>query len=145
MKKLVYLVVLCFLSLSFAHAQRAEHMEKLKSVKIGMITERLALSAEQAKTFWPIYNQYEAEKRKLYQETRQKLRPEPGSSRTEEAELSRQDDLFEMKEMELELTKKYRPKFLTSITAKQYSDLLLAEREFNQMLIKELRERKGRP
>jgi hypothetical protein len=36
--------------------------QKLESAKIAFITNRLDLTAEQAKGFWPIYNEYEKKK-----------------------------------------------------------------------------------
>lgn len=119
-----------------------EQFEKLRAMKVGMITQKISLTEEQAKSFWPIYDQYDAEKRKLTQDLRNKLRESRGQ-RNENNELARQDEVFKLREKELALAKSYRPRFLNVISAKQYSDLLLAEREFNQMILRELRERRN--
>ena len=39
-----------------------EWMEKMKAEKIAFITTELNLSAEEAQTFWPVYNKVEADK-----------------------------------------------------------------------------------
>jgi hypothetical protein len=41
---------------------RRVEREKLETAKIAFITNRLKLSADQAKDFWPLYNEYEAKK-----------------------------------------------------------------------------------
>ncbi|MGR3809462.1 Spy/CpxP family protein refolding chaperone [Jiulongibacter sp. NS-SX5] len=119
-----------------------QQMERLKAMKVAMITQKLDLSADQAKGFWPVYDEFDAEKRKLNHDLREKLRETRGE-RTDQTEIKRQDEIFKLREQELALTKSYRPRFLEVISAKQYSDLLLAEKEFNQMLLKELRHRRN--
>ena len=110
-------------------------------MKVGMITEKISLTEEQAKGFWPIYNRFDAEKRQVNQTIREQMRAEARGS--EQAEIARQDAIFKLRQQEVELAKKYRPEFLKVISASQYSDLLLAEKEFNQMLLRELRERRN--
>ncbi len=118
-----------------------EAIERLRAMKVAMITEKISLTEDQAKGFWPIYNRYDGERRKLNQNLREQMRKNsPGS---EETELARQDAIFELREQEVELSKRYRPEFLKVISASQYSDLLIAEKEFSQMLLKELRDRRS--
>ena len=119
-----------------------EQFEKLRAMKVGMITQKISLTEEQAKSFWPIYDRYDEEKHQLNQDLRSKLRETRGQ-RNEDNEIARQDEVFKLREKELALAKSYRPQFLEVISAKQYSDLLLAEREFNQMILRELRERRN--
>jgi Spy/CpxP family protein refolding chaperone len=142
------LSVFIALLLSFSTmAQRSDgsrpNMEKLKAMKVGVITEKLGLTENQAKGFWPIYNQFDDERQDLNRAMRSKMRASRDEESTEESEIARQDEVFELREKELALSKRYRPEFLRVISAKQYSDLVLAEREFNQMLLRELRERRN--
>ena len=142
-------LVLITLLMSFSvMAQRPDgssrpNMEKLKAMKVGVLTEKLELTENQAKGFWPIYNKFDDERQNLNRAMRAKMRATGDEESTEESEIARQDELFELREKELDLTKRYRPEFLRVISAKQYSDLVLAEREFNQMLLRELRERRN--
>lgn len=68
-KLLTYKVISTFfftllLSIS-AFAQRGDNMppknEKLKTLKIAHITEKLDLTEKEAQVFWPIYNQFDKE------------------------------------------------------------------------------------
>jgi Skp family chaperone for outer membrane proteins len=131
------------LLIGFSSVAQRPNMEKLRAVKVGMITEKLALTESQAKSFWPVYNKFDAERHELKRALRAKMGYSRSKETSEEDELERQDEIFELKEKELELSRKYRPAFLKVISAKQYSDLDVAEREFNQMLLRELRERRN--
>jgi hypothetical protein len=144
--KHIFIFLISFLAFQEAFAQRSDQqqsMERIRAMKVGMITEKVALTESQAKDFWPIYNRYDSERRQLNQSLREKLRrtSSPGS---EETEINRQDAIFKLREQELELEKQYRPQFMKVISASQYSDLLAAEKEFNQILLQELRQRGGR-
>jgi Skp family chaperone for outer membrane proteins len=141
-------LLMAFLMSFGAMAQRPaeggrSNMEKLKAMKVGVITEKLDLTPSEAKGFWPIYNKFDEERQSLNRAMRAKMRSSRDEESTEKSEIARQDEIFDLKEKELALTKRYRPDFLKVISAKQYSDLVLAEREFNQMLLRELRERRN--
>ncbi|WP_162628125.1 hypothetical protein [Arcticibacterium luteifluviistationis] len=144
--KLLLSTFFLFLSvISFAQkpsGRSGGNMERIKAMKVGLITEKLQLTEEQAKTFWPTYNKFEGEKRQLSRTLREKMKLNAERELTEKEEIKRQDEVFALKAKEVDLAKKYRPEFLQSISAKQYSDLVLAEREFNQMLLRELHERR---
>tara|TARA_R110000868_G_scaffold79928_11_gene227185 strand:+ start:1101 stop:1544 length:444 start_codon:yes stop_codon:yes gene_type:complete len=56
MKKIVTIIfVLGFYLLSFSQDNR----DKIKTLKIAYITEKLNLTQKQAQAFWPIYNNFE--------------------------------------------------------------------------------------
>ncbi len=71
MKKLLFTFLLLAGALAQLQAQQTREFrgnlsdgdrQKLESAKIAFITNRLDLTAEQAKGFWPIYNEYEKKK-----------------------------------------------------------------------------------
>lgn len=140
--KRIYFILLMLTTLSSGLYAQAP-MEKLKAMKVAHITEKLNLSSDQAKGFWPIYNQYEQEKRQISSAIRGKYGESRGENVGEKEAIAYQDEIFALKEKEAELIKLYRPRFLKVITATQFSDLLVAEKEFNQMLLQELRQRKA--
>lgn len=62
MKKILTIVfVLGFYLLSFSQDNR----DKIKTLKIAYITEKLNLTEKEAQAFWPIYNNFEDEFMKL--------------------------------------------------------------------------------
>src|SRR5207244_10877172 len=50
-----------------------QQMEKIKTMKIGFLTEKLSLSSEEAKTFWPVYNKYQDELETLRKNHRENI------------------------------------------------------------------------
>ncbi len=73
MKTLTSIVfILSFSLITFGQSNR----DKIKTLKIAYITEKLDLSEKEAQQFWPIYNNYEEENSKLRNEaseTRKKI------------------------------------------------------------------------
>ncbi len=145
MKQLILSILLIFCLVMGTKAQSSPrpNQERLKAIKVGMITEKLQLSAQQAKEFWPIYDEYSANKMALNKGIREKMHKNRGTEMSPEEHLKMQDEVLALQAKELDLVKNYRPRFLKVISAKQYSELQVAEREFNQMLLKELQNRRG--
>ncbi|HMQ43945.1 MAG TPA: hypothetical protein PKC63_06295 [Mariniflexile sp.] len=61
------LFILGFSIITFGQPNR----DKIKTLKIAYITEKLDLSEKEAQQFWPIYNSYEEENSKLRSEAYQ--------------------------------------------------------------------------
>lgn len=54
------LIILFFLSISsFAQQGMNEKKEQIKALKVGFITNELALTTEEASKFWPLYNAFD--------------------------------------------------------------------------------------
>jgi hypothetical protein len=58
MKKYLLVLLLTLGSLSQIKAQNGE---KIQTLKIAFITQKLQLTPDEAEKFWPIYNQYDNE------------------------------------------------------------------------------------
>ncbi len=143
--KLKFVLFITFIlnTLVIKAQERNSNHERLKAMKIGMITEKLQLTSDQAKDFWPVYDQYSAEKMTISRGIREKMRAGREAELTADQHLKMQEEVLNLQAKELDLTKKYRSKFLDIISAKQYSDLMLTEKQFNQMLLKELQDRRS--
>ncbi len=64
--KIILIAVFLFTSLLSAQERKTGNkFEQVKSLKIAHITSELALTPEEASTFWPIYNSYEEKQREL--------------------------------------------------------------------------------
>jgi Spy/CpxP family protein refolding chaperone len=115
--------------------------ERIRAMKVGMITNELKLSESQAEKFWPIYNNYSEEKNEIHQQIR-RLHTRPDENLSNNEVMKRQDKILDLQQEELNVTKKYRDNFMRVITAQQYASLMAAERKFNQMLLDKLKERR---
>ena len=140
MKKYIYLfTIIATISLN-AMAQKGERLE---AMKIGFITERLNLSSEEAKVFWPVYNKFTEDLKKLRQSTKGKIADEmadmPAMTDTEAEKVL--NDMVNFKINEADLLKKYATEFKKVLPIKKVVLLFKAENDFKRELLKKLAQR----
>lgn len=118
--------------------QSQESIQKVEAVKVGFITQRLNLNANQATAFWPIYNAYSNEKKEIKAQVK-KLREQSQSiSNTDEQILSSLKDMLALKKKEAEIDMLYYEKFKKVITPRQLAELYKAEQDFAKLLLSKL-------
>lgn len=129
-------------AMSFAQNQRGR--ERIKSLKVAFITERLNLSTEEAQVFWPLYNEHEenieAIKRRERREIRSQLQDFEYLSEAEADEL-----LGKMIGLETEkhrLNAAYIKRMSDVISPKKTFMLIRAEEDFKKRLLKEIQQRR---
>jgi len=131
-----------------AHAQEEEQpqngsaREKIKAARIGLITQRLALTSDQAEKFWPIYNEFTDKRtslRKSYKDAERNINPNNPDPKQQESlvELG-----LKVKQDELSLEKEYSNKLMSVITAQQMLNLRQAEKDFRNIIINMLNNRR---
>ena len=119
-------------------------MEKVKTMKIGFITQKLDLTSDEAKIFWPVYNGYENEMETL----RKQRRGERKEARAEYDKLSDKDaekvidDEIAFRQKELDVQKKYHAQYKQVLPARKIAILYRSEEAFKRELIDRMRERK---
>jgi hypothetical protein len=148
MNKFFYVLLFGLVSLSVL-AQDADEdnvqqgdnaREKIKAARIGLITQRLGLTPEQAEKFWPIYNEFAAKRQELVKEYRQAERNSPkGDPKQQEALVNLG---LKLKQDELSLEKEYSSKMLNVISAQQILNLRQAERDFRKIILNQLQQRR---
>ena len=144
MKYLLF-IFLVFISAFTLKAQRAEDRqggERIRAMKVGMITQELKLNENQAEKFWPIYNSFSEDKLAIHKSIRSLSSKNANKTATNDELLKKQEEILNFKQEELNLEKRYRENFLKVISAQQYTKLLETERKFNQMLLEKLKERR---
>ncbi|MGZ4048808.1 MAG: hypothetical protein ACXVNN_05550 [Bacteroidia bacterium] len=121
MKKYLLIILLIVGSLSGIKVQ-AQDGEKIQSLKIAFITQKLQLTPDEAQKFWPIYNQYDQEIKAL------QLNDKNGP-------------VIENEEKLLNIRKKYVSSFEKVIGPEKVNRLFNAERDFREILIRRLQNR----
>lgn len=116
---------------------RKERMEKIENAKIAFLTEKLQLNTGQAQKFWPLYNEYQANRKQA------RSRPWIMKDANLEAKTDQQvregiTEMHNIRQNELNVEKKYVNKFLKVISVKQLATLYRSEREFTHVLLKKL-------
>lgn len=132
-----------------ASAQQPDQPEagaqkKIESLKSAYLGQQLNLSPEEAKRFWPVYQQYQqqmeslAEKRRENQDARNRM-THPSDQEVDQA----LDRDFNLQQQALQLREQYRQRFRQIIPSQKVMQLYKSERDFNMKLIRELRQRGG--
>ncbi len=134
---LILTLLLCCGLFSQLHAQRAQDKQRIKTIKIAFLTERLSLSSEEAEVFWPLYNEYEAEKQRLRQKEKEeihfKLREQMDFSEKEAKNLL--DLYIALEEEQEELDKAFIQQMSKTLSARKTLMLFKAEADFKRQLL----------
>ena len=142
-KPLIILTLLfCNLSINglAQGGKKEERNERVQAAKVSFITTKLDLNTTQAQQFWPMYNEYEAERKKIRKQMRQLKVDNILSDGTEDQLKTDIKKMFVLRQEELDLEKSYSDKFLKVLSAKQMVQFYRAEKEFTKVLLKRLRE-----
>ena len=143
----IFLFVLLLAGATRAFAQAEEEdgpvAERIKSAKIGLITTRLNLTADQSKQFWPVYEAYEADRKKIRVQMH-RLRVNSATMTATDDEIRKDlKELLNLRQKEVDAEKEYVGRFLKVVSPRQVAELYKSEKEFNRMLLQELRERRA--
>jgi len=116
--------------------------EKINSLRIAYLTDKLGLTPEQAEKFWPIYREFAQKRMEIRSELREakkgidKTNPDP-KKQQELVDLS-----LKIKQRVLDLEKDYSGRLLKVVTAEQMLRLPGAEADFRGYLNDLLQQRR---
>jgi hypothetical protein len=141
MKKLFTLSLLFLLTFN-AFAQRKEREERIKTLKIAFITERLAFTETEAQKFWPIYNAFEDKNNELRIQSHNHRKVENIETMTELEAKALVDDMILLENKKFKLREKFMKDLLTAIPAKKVILLKATEDAFNKRMFEEFKKRR---
>ncbi|MBK7220180.1 MAG: hypothetical protein IPH94_02220 [Saprospiraceae bacterium] len=102
--------------------------ERVKSLKIAFVTEKLALTPDESEKFWPVYNQMEAERASLMAEKKSDF----GDDITDKEAQLYITRHFDIREKEIQLERRYIDKFKILLPDRKVAKLLWVEKQFRQ-------------
>lgn len=143
MKKTWFIILLALGLTAIASAQTAKNREqareRIEAYKVAFFTEKLQLTTEESKAFWPLYNEFEQAREEL------RNKYERGNKRLEllsDEELEKHlDDQLKMEEEMVQLRRKFYQRFKQVLPIRKVAMLQKVENEFKRELLKELRRR----
>lgn len=143
-KKTTALLFLLFVA-ALTFGQRKPDKEKIKSLKVAYITERLDLSSNEAQAFWPIYNAHEEKMEAFRQRERtqiyRKLRDMESLSDNEIDGLYQ--DLVSLEKEKYQVRQQFLEDMRKVISAKKTFLLLKTENGFKRRLLQQYRQKQG--
>jgi hypothetical protein len=114
--------------------QDPKALSRIKAAHAAYITDRLALTPEEAEKFWPVYREY-AQKR---QEIRQQLREAKKNGADDKSLL---DLDLKVKQQQLDLEKDYSARFQKIVSPQKLLHLRQAEGDFRRVLLRQIQQR----
>ena len=140
MKKWIVASVL-FGAFLLALPQVTQAQDRIRALKVAFITDKLKLTPEESEKFWPVYNQYEAEHKRI----RQKYRSEQDLNTLSDQEVERAVlDRFEMEEELIKLKRDYFQRMKGFMAVRKIALLQRSEQEFNKELLRRIQEVRGK-
>lgn len=139
------LISCTLLLVSFLMHAQGPVRDRIKTLKVAFITERVGLTSEEAQQFWPIYNEHED----TLEEIRRKERAELEGNIARVQDLSNNeserllDRLLELQFEKQKVDQEFLSKLRTVIPAKKVLLLVKAEEDFKRQMIQEFRKRRG--
>jgi hypothetical protein len=122
--------------------QAQQKKEKIEAQKVAFMTQKLNLTPEESQKFWPVYDQYEAQKESLNKSHRQQTKGLKNAELTD----SQADSLITAEivydQSLLDLKKEFIPKFKEVLPASKVAKIPEVERQFKEMLLKLVKEQK---
>lgn len=147
MKNIVVAVILFMLPFLASAQKPGERSAEIESLRISYLTQKLDLSEEEAKIFWPIYNDFQKEQTALRKERAQnmisfkKITEIDNLSDTEIQSLIVNELNFKQRDLSIE--RKYYYKLKSSLPIKTVGKYYRAQEAFKRELLS--RYRNGRP
>ena len=142
--KNIFLLTFLFFTTAIIAQERRPAKERVDAMKIGFLTERLNLTSEEAKIFWPVYNMYSDELEKLRKSRRENIiNTKENLDELSDAELEKNvDNEIIFRQNELEIIKKYHPQFKKILPIKKVAKLYKSEDDFKRRLLEMIQGRK---
>ena len=153
MKQLLALIAFTigFSQIGFGQDKELElsKREQLEALKIAHITEKLALTPDEAQTFWPVYNELEAKMKAVRKERRKNRKDTKANhdSMSDKELMAAVEAELDFEQQELNLKRQYNQKFSKILPIKKVVLLHEAQEGFKRRLLKGAKEhrRDGRP
>ena len=151
MKRIVIFLMIMLIFPVIKSTAQITNLEKLKNYKIGFFTTKLNLTSEEAEKFWPVYNEYQSQK-KLIQLEKLKLNRNfnQNESSLNDSQLEEMGDKFvDCIVRESTLAVAFHKKLKGAMSPAKVIIYYQAENQYKLQLLNELQtarqQQKGRP
>ncbi|MCB0632459.1 MAG: hypothetical protein R2824_35515 [Saprospiraceae bacterium] len=144
---LLFLLGFFYLTGAWAQAAMEEDdisptaLDRVQAQRVAFITERMDLNSKEAEKFWPLFNEYEREERRIRKQYQDRQLKRPIEMTNEEAKAQLLSH-FDMEQELLDLKRKYFVKMAEVVSPRKLTGFNRADREFKRMLLKRIQERR---
>jgi len=140
----IWVFVMLLLAVAIVSGQGRPGMDKIKSLKVAFITERVGLTSKEATMFWPVYNEHEEALAQIRRKERVDIRSQMMDfENLSEAEANKLlDQLIELEKEKQELNILFLSNIREVISPKKTFQLIKAEEDFKKRLLKQIQQRR---
>lgn len=140
MKKVIIIFITTFfIGGAFAQMPDEATNERIESLKIAFLSEKLELTPEESQSFWPLYNELQTKMKALRPEHAKKREVKDMTDAEAEAFLLKN---FEMEEQRIALKREYFQKLKEVIAIRKIARIQPAERQFKRRLLERVKGRR---
>jgi hypothetical protein len=133
---------MCVGAPSWAQPHRAGGAD-VEALRISFITRKLSLTPDEAKQFWPVFNAFEADLKKVRAEKKELSESVNDFSSLTDAQVKEHlDKLLDLDQKELDLKKTYTANLMEVIPAYKVALLYQAVEDFRRWLIERAQPRR---
>ncbi|WP_019668711.1 hypothetical protein [Eudoraea adriatica] len=140
----IWVFATLLLTVTIVSGQGRPGMDKIKSLKVAFITERVGLTSNEATMFWPVYNEHEEAlaqiRRKERMDIRSKMMDFENLSDSDANKLL--DQLIELEKQKQELNVEFLSNIREVISPKKTFLLIKAEEDFKKRLLRQIQQRR---
>jgi len=113
--------------------------EKIESMKVTFLNNKMNLTPEEAQKFWPVYNQYKNEVKALRKDKKELATDANVDFETlSDAEMNNLiEQKFSLEQKELEIKRKYLAEYKKILPVKKIAAFYKGEEEFKIQLLKQ--------
>ncbi len=146
MKKIYILAFMLLFIIKLGNAQE-KRREEIESFRVAYFTRQLNLTSEEAKKFWPVYNEMQTEIQKLQKERRNRHRDlRDNEENISDAELEKSiNEEMASRQKELDIEKKYHERFKQILSMKKLAIFYRAQEGFKRELLRKLQDQRRPP
>lgn len=143
MKHIFASILMCcvFCATLSAQPDPEKRDDRIAAYRVAVFTEVLNLTAEEAQSFWPVFNEFQTKREQLQKQ----LKPSKQLESMNDAEVEEYlKKYFELKQQEVDLEKDLAQKLRKVLPVRKIAKIPVAEREFRERLVAKLKEMKER-
>lgn len=117
--------------------------EKMESMKIAFLTQKLDLTPDEAQKFWPVYNEFQKKREELHKKRREETKSAKGNldSLSDKQIEAFVDGEMAFRQKNLDLEKEYHGKFKSVLPIRKVAKLYRAEDMFARHLLEQISDR----
>ena len=139
MKHIIIILSIMIICIGTLQAQnrKGTFQDRLEAQHIAFMTDKLELTPEESKNFWPLYNEYDDKMREVRQSD--VLRPFQIKNLSDDEALEVMNKYFKKESEKLDLRKAYFERFKEAIPPRKIVRIVPAEEAFKREILKKLR------